>query len=103
MSAFTVFIIANAVLLLAALFMYHTQEGRMSEALFGFCVGLSMLLFLSLLMAGLGNLERKQCFAKADSMGLRSEWGYMKTCVVFPGDGPGIPLDNYRGTEGVER
>jgi hypothetical protein len=105
MSALTLWIIVSSVVLVAAGFIvgdrydgtrYYT--GCTMACIAGFA------LFCGSVAAGTGAIERTKCREKAEAMKVDHSWGYMKKCIVFPDpDGPGIPIDNYRGTETVSR
>lgn len=104
MSGLTVWILVAAGLCAAA-FLLTSGKGYDWRYDVGTILGWvgGVALFCGLIGAGYGALLRVECYQQSKAMGVRAEWGYMKGCIVFPGDGPGLPMDNYRGSEPIER
>jgi heme/copper-type cytochrome/quinol oxidase subunit 2 len=112
MTPFSIALIVSVVLVIGSVMAFNWADSHYSAkgsdlvGITSIIAGIAAGIFLVFggLFAFVAVFERNACQEKAAAMQVESSWGYWKGCIVYPtAGGPGVPLDNYRGSEQVER
>ena len=57
------------------------------------------IILIAVIIIGMPLSAYMSCDAKAKAMGMRSDWGLVKGCIIEHKPGQWIPLENYRALE----